>query len=141
VRLPESLAAARAAVDAAGTAPQSRKKAMLAALLIDGAVDALFEASGDDDVLAFRAALSRRRPALQPILDVVAMAESGAKLVIKPIEVAIGDYPALGVEDFMVSLYNDRTVPRVVIAWPDGRWLDVHISLADALAALSAKQP
>ena len=28
--------------------------------------------------------------------------------------------PTLGVEDFMVSLYNGRTVPRVLIAGPDG---------------------
>jgi hypothetical protein len=137
VSLPAALAAARAALDAARAAPQSRKKAMLAALLIDATVDALFEASGEDDVLAFRDATRSRIPALTPILDLVAMEEGRTRLLLEPVVVTLGDYPALGVEDFMVSLYNGRTVPRVLIAWPDGRRVDVHEALAAALAALA----
>ena len=64
----DALATARRAVEAANAAPQSRKKAMLAALVLDAAIDALFETSGEGDLLAFRAGLTRRQPALQPVL-------------------------------------------------------------------------
>ena len=132
-----AIAAPRAAIEAARGAPQSRKKAMLAALLIDAAVDALFEASGQDDVLVFRGTIAERDPLLRLVLDLAAM--DGAMLVLEPVETAIGDYPALGVEDFMVSLYNGRTVPRVLIATPDARRIDVHEALSAALAALEAE--
>lgn len=132
-----ALDAARDAVVAARAKPQSRRKAMLAALLIDDAVDALFEASGAGDVLEFRHALRGRAPALVAILDLAAMDD--VALVVEPVEVALSDYPALGVEDFMVSLYNGRTVPRVRIAAPDGSRRDVHAALAAALAALETE--
>ena len=54
------------------------------------------------------------------------------------VEVSVADYPNLGVEDFMVSLYNGRTVQRVRVALPDGGRADVHEVLAGALAALGA---
>lgn len=132
-----AIGAARDAVAAARAAPQSRKAAMLAALQLDAAVDALARAGDENDILAGRSALRYRLPALAPILDLAAM--DGTILVLEPVEVALGDYPALGVEDFMVSLYNGRTVPRVLIAWPDGRRQDVHEVLAAALAALEAE--
>lgn len=129
--------AARSAIAVAKAAPQSRKKAMLAALLLDAMVDALFEASGESDVLAFRAALVSRRLDMKPILDLAGMDQT--RLVLEPVEIAIGDYPELGVEDFMVSLYNGRTVPRVLIAGPDGSRRDPHEALAAALAALETE--
>jgi len=132
-----AIATARAAVEAARASPQSRKKAMLAALLIDAAVDALFEMCGESDVLAFRADVCARAPQLRPVLDLAAI--DGTSLVLEPVEVDIRDYPALGVEDFMVSLYNGRTVPRVLIATPDARRIDVHGALSAALAALEAE--
>ena len=132
-----AIATARAAVEAARASPQSRKKAMLAALLIDAAVDALFEMCGESDVLAFRADVCARAPQLRPVLDLAAI--DGTSLVLEPVEVDIRDYPALGVEDFMVSLYNGRTVPRVLIATPDARRIDVHEALSAALAALEAE--
>jgi hypothetical protein len=133
----EAFAAARPAIDAARAAPQSRRKAMLAALLLDAAIDALFEASGQDDVLAFRSNLELRHAELKPILDLAAMEDT--TLVLEPVEIAIGDYPALGVEDFMISLYNGRIVPRVLIVSPQGARIDVHEALASALAALEAE--
>lgn len=112
---------------------------MLAALQLDAAVDVLARAGDENDILAGRSALRHHLPALAPILDLAAM--DGTTLVLEPVEVALGDYPALGVEDFMVSLYNGRTVPRVLIAWPDGRRQDVHEALASALAGLEAGTP
>lgn len=134
-----AIGAARQAVAAARAAPQSRKAAMLAALQLDAAADALARARNENDILAWRSALGHRLPTLAPVLDLAAM--DGTTLLLEPIEVALGDYPSLGVEDFMVSLYNGRTVPRVLIAWPDGRRQDVHEALAAALAALEAEMP
>lgn len=128
-----ALAAAQAAVAAAVAAPLSRRKAMLAALLVDAAVEACFLASGADDVLAWRAEIRARVPALAPILDLAAM--DGAALVIEPVELRPDD-TALDVGDVMVALYNDRTVPRVLIAAPDGGREDVHAALSAALVEL-----
>jgi len=133
----EALATARAAIDAAAAAPLSRKKAMLAALLLDGAVDAWFAASGGDDALAFRKGLRDRAPAVVPVLDLAAM--TGTTLLIAAVDVPFADYPKLGVEDFMVSLYNGRTVQRVLIASPGGGRIEVHAALQAALAALDAE--
>jgi len=132
-----ALVAARRAIAAAAAAPLSRKKAMLAALLVDAAIDKLFSASAEEDVLVYRAALRTRMPALAPILDLASMTRT--TLVVEPVEVAVSDYPGLGVEDFMVSLYNDRTVQRVLIAGSDGTRSDVQSALAAAIQALEAE--
>lgn len=131
-----ALAQARSAVATARAHPQSRRKAMLAALLVDAMVDALFEESGGDDVLAFRAALRARAPALAPILDIAGM--NGPELVLEPVELDAAD-ATLDVGDVMVSFYNRGTVPRVLIVAPDGSRRDVHAALAVALEALKAE--
>ena len=108
---------------------------MLAALLLDAAADAKFAASGEDDVLAFRARLAAGSAALGLVFALCALRPDGARLVTEAVEVPLADYPALRTEDFMVSLYNDRTVMRVRIAVGDQR-RDVHEVLAQALEAL-----
>jgi hypothetical protein len=130
---------ATAAVAAARAAPLSTKKAWLAALLIDQVADALFAARHGGqgaDILVFRAALAEQSEALALVF---ALAGRELELVTEPVEVPLSDYPTLGVEDFMVSLYNNRTVQRVLIALPDGGRRDVHEVLAGALAALSSQ--
>ena len=124
------------AIAAARAAPLSRRKAMLAVLLLDAAVDTLFEASGETDILAFRARLARDSEPLALVLALAAMADGGPRLVVEAVPVPLDDYPSLPIEDFMVSLYNAHTVQRVLIALPDGTRRDVHALLADALAAL-----
>ena len=57
-------------------------------------------------------------------------------MLTEAVEVPVTDYPQLGVEDFMVSLYNGHTVQRVRVALPDGGRADVHEVLETALAAL-----
>jgi hypothetical protein len=114
----------------------SRKKAMLAALQVDAAVDAAFRSSGEDDVLAFRARLAAASDALALVFAVCAMQPGGPRLVTEAVEVPVADYPALAVEDFMVSLYNGRTVMRVRIADGTARH-DVHEVLARAMDALA----
>ena len=122
---------------AALNAPLSRKKAMLVALLVDGAVDEAFAGrAGGDDILAFREEQASRSAALRLVLELAAMREDGPRLVLEAVEVPIRDYGRLKVEDFMVSLYNDHTVQRVRIALPDGRRQDAHEVLAEAVGAV-----
>jgi hypothetical protein len=109
---------------------------MLAALLVDAAADAAFRASDEDDVLAFRARLAAGSEALALVFGLCAMEPVGPQLVTEAVEVPVADYPQLEVEDFMVSLYNGRTVMRVRIAMADARH-DVHDVLARAMRDLS----
>ena len=123
--LTAELAAARAA-------PLSAKRALLVALLIDAYVDRMFAASGEDDLLAFRTRLGGASDALGLAM---AVASRRLELVTKAVEVPLADYPRLSEADFMVSLYNQHTVPRVLIAQGDAR-LDVQEVLEAAVAAL-----
>jgi hypothetical protein len=132
-----ALSRAAEAIAAARAAPLSRKRAMLALLLVDAAVDELFAARGEGDVLAFREALAARSDALALVLAAAAMADTGPRLRLEAVAVPPDDYPGLGVADFMVSLYNRHTVPRVLIVTPAGARHDVHAVLAEALAALA----
>lgn len=116
----------------------SRKKAMLAAYLIDAFADRLFAALAEPaaDVLKFRADLGIQHPALAVLFELVS---GRAALVIQAEEVPIADYGRLNVEDFMVSLYNGHTVQRVRIATADGGREDMHAALAAATEALRAR--
>jgi hypothetical protein len=118
----------------------SRKKAMLAAHLIDAYADHLFAARAEPaaDVLEFRASLAAAHPALATIFDLVA---GRAELVTEAVEVPLAEYGKLGVEDFMVSLYNGHTVQRLRIVSADGNRLDVHEALGAAKEACAAISP
>jgi hypothetical protein len=138
VSLDLALTQATAAVAAARAAPLSKKKAWLAALLIDQAADALFAAKlggQGEDILAFREGLAKHS---EPLALVFALAARELDLVTEAVEVPVRDYPNLGVEDFMVSLYNGRTVQRVLIALEDGGRRDVHEVLTAALRDLQS---
>ena len=131
--LNQALTQAAAAVTAARAAPLSSKRAWLAALLLDQAADTLYGGQGED-ILAFRESLAKQSEALALVF---ALAARELDLVTEAVEVPVRDYPNLGVEDFMVSLYNGRTVQRVLIALKDGARRDVHEVLAGALAFLA----
>lgn len=113
----------------------SRRKALLAAYLVDAYADRLFAAAAEPaaDVLEFRAGLADTHPALATIFELVA---GRAQLVTEAVEVPLADYGKLGVEDFMVSLYNGHTVQRLRVVGPDDSRLDVHEVLAKAVKAL-----
>jgi hypothetical protein len=128
-KLEAHFTALEAALAAARAAPLSRKRAMLAVLLVDAAVDARCPAG--DDVLAFRAGIAATHPALRLVMEVAAMRDGGPRLLLETVAVPLADAPALGVEDFMVSVYNGSSVQRVRIG---GR--DVHEVLAEAVAEL-----
>lgn len=113
----------------------SRRKAMLAAYLVDAYADRLFVARAEPaaDVLEFRAGLARANPALATIFAVVA---GRAELLTEAVEVPLADYGKLGVADFMVSLYNGHTVQRLRILSLGGARHDVHEVLQGAVEAL-----
>jgi len=117
----------------------SRRKAMLAAYLVDAFVDRLFAARAEPagDILAFRAALASAHPPLGLVLDLVA---GRAELELEAVQVPLAEYGKLSVEDFMVSLYNQHSVQRLLIATPDGGREDVHAVLAAAIAALDVER-
>ena len=123
-------------------APLSARKAMLVVVLLDQFADRVFaahRAQGPEkvlyaeDVLAYRAALADRSPALAAIFSLCALRPEGPVLKVVAVEVPIADYPQLPVEDYMVSLYNKNTVQRVVIASPDGTQTLVHRVLGEAV--------
>ncbi len=117
----------------------SRKKAMLAVHLADAFADHLFAARAEPagDILAFRERLATACPPLGLVFDLVA---GRIQLVTEAVEVPIAEYSKLGVEDFMVSLYNNHTVQRPRIVTADGCREDVHAILSAALAGLLAEQ-
>lgn len=132
----ETRSRAAVALQRAHEAPLSRRRILLAALLLDEALEALCAASGAGDILAFRVMARQRDPALAGLLDLTALAETGPWLRIETVEVPLADYGRLDLPDFMVSLYNHHTVQRARIAWADGRREDALPILAKALAAL-----
>lgn len=117
----------------------SRRKAMLAAYLVDAFVDRLFAARAEPagDILAFRAEMAETHPPLALVLDLVA---GHIEMKLEAVEVPLADYDKLRVEDFMVSLYNQHSVQRLRLATPDGGGEDVHAVLAAAVAALDAER-
>src|SRR5690554_6323544 len=125
-----------AAMQAVRAAPLARRKALLAAMLIDAQVDRLFAAGGrGDDILAYRATMAARSPALGHILALCGQGGDTA-LVIDTVAVPLADYGRLAIEDFMVSLYNDHSVQRLRLVTADGERHDMLDSLTGAIAAL-----
>jgi hypothetical protein len=122
---------------AAQAAPLSRRKAMQVAALVDAYVDRMFAARPDaEDVLAFRAELAAGSPALGLIMALCA-GSTDLAVVIEAVEVPLAEYGALGVEDFMVSLYNDHSVQRLRLALPDGGRRDLLDVLGEAVSTLN----
>ena len=122
-------------------APLSVRKVLLVAVLLDHFADLAFaqlrdtpaRVFGAQDVLAWRAELAARSPALALVAELASGRHGGAALRIDAITVPIADYPTLAVEDYMVSLYNQNTVQRVVIVRSGGSTVLAHEVLATAL--------
>ncbi len=88
----------------------SRRKAMLLVLLVDAAIDA--RRPGGADPLAHRERVGADE-ALGLVMDLAAMREGGARLVVEQREAAPDE--KLTEAEYMVSLYNGATVPRLMI--------------------------
>ena len=125
-------------------APLSARKVLLVAVLLDHFADLVFtrwrdmpeRVLGAQDVLDWRATLAKQCPALALVAHLASGKHDGATLRIDTIRLPIADYPALGIEDYMVSLYNQNSVQRVVVARRDGSTVLAHDILAAALAYL-----
>jgi hypothetical protein len=122
----------------------SIRQAWLVATLIDHLPDRVFAAYRDtapekvfnaEDLPAYRTILRQNSPALATIFDLCALRPEGPTLKVVAVEVPIAEYHKLSVEDFMVSLYNQNSVQRVVVAWRDGRQALAHEVLGEALSA------
>ena len=114
-------------------APLSARKARLVAALIDAYVDRMFAASSDADILEFRGGMAARSRGLGQI---IALCSDRATLVTEAVAVPIAEYGTLGIEDFMVSLYNDHSVQRLRLVTTDGERFDMLDVLAEAIGAL-----
>lgn len=109
---------------------------MLVAMLVDAYVDRRFAAEPEaEDVLVYRANLSAASPALGLILALCAR-RPGYELVTEAVQVPLADYGKLAVADFMVSLYNDHSVQRLLLVSPDGARHDMLETLGEAIGAL-----
>jgi hypothetical protein len=122
---------------AAQAAPLSRRKALLAAMLIDAYVDRLFAAGarGGDDVLEHRSRVALSFPALGSIMALCGH-KGDVTLLTEAVVVPIDRYGELDVADFMVSLYNSHSVQRMIVITKDGERKDLHSLLAAAAASL-----
>ena len=111
---------------------------MLVAMLIDAHVDRLFAAQAEPgDILVYRTEMAAAKPALGLVMALCA-SRDGIRLVTEAVEVPLADYGRLGVEDFMVSLYNGHSVQRLRLVLPDGGRRDMLETLQVALDALPA---
>src|SRR4051812_36882607 len=119
------LAYLRESLAASESAPLSRRAAMLVVMLADAFADRLSGAAGGD-ILDARADLAARSADLALVLDIAAMRDDGPCLVVETVEVPPEDFPTLSTADFMVSLYNDHTLQRLLVALSDGSRRDAH---------------
>lgn len=140
--LGEHLALAAEETRLAFGAPLSRRRALRAAVLVDALADRVFEATrgapqavrGAEDLPQYRRRLAEESAALGILAQFTAMGPDAPRLEMASWPVPDTELAALGIEDFMVSLYNGQQVQRVVFAWPDGRRRLAHEVLAEALA-------
>ncbi len=132
------------ALAASDEAPLSVRRAMLVVMLADALVaqavaDRLASGAGDDPLVE-RAALGAESPGLALALELAAHRASGPRLAVESVEVPLTDYGCLPTADFMVSLYNENTVQRLLVAFPDGSRQDAHEVLHEAARALGATE-
>jgi len=128
-------------------APLSLRKAWLVAVLIDHLPDRLWQActeagqpppGGAPDLLAYRAQLRSGSPALAEIFALVAMETDGPRLQLLEVPVPAQAVAALPVEDFMVSLYNNNHIQRLLLTTPSST-SPAHAQLTAAVADLAGE--
>ncbi len=106
------------------------------AALVDAYVDRLFAVdTAADDILVYRAEATARSSALGQVMALCA-GTAGFAVVTEAVVVPLTDYGTLGVEDFMVSLYNDHSVQRLLLVLPDRSKRNMLEVLSEAIAAL-----
>jgi hypothetical protein len=131
------------ALSEARAAPLSQRRVMLVVMLADAFVERLFDAgaAGGDDILAYREKLTAQHASLALVHAIARQEAGGPRLVTEAVTVPPDDYPKLGIADFMVSIYNQHSVQRVLVALRDGSRRDAHELVDEAVGALSANLP
>lgn len=120
--------------------PLARRRGLLVAMLVDAYVDRLFAAGGrGDDILEFRAGVARDDAALRLILA-LGSAKGDVVVTTEAVPVALADYGKLSVADFMVSLYNDHSVQRLLLIDAHGQRHDLLDTLESAVTGLNRVQ-
>jgi hypothetical protein len=132
-----------AAIAEARAAPLSLRKARLAIALLDAYVDRLYAADTGraEDILAFRAHLSATSPPLALLLAFAEQKPGAPELRLETAPLSPADYPHLSEPEYMVSLYNGASIPRLLLTTTGRTRQDVHDSLHAALVALSTSYP
>jgi hypothetical protein len=116
-------------------APLSVRRAMLVVMLVDALVDELGGRVGEDPLRA-RAAIAHLSSELALVLEIAAHRGGGPRLVVEEVEVPLVHFETLATAEFMVSLYNEHTVSRLLVAIPDGTRQDARPVLHAAVAAV-----
>lgn len=109
---------------------------MLVVALADSVVDRLFTLSEVTDILEFRRSLGTTFPALGLVMNIAAHGPGAPQVVVANCPVPIESYGELAVEDFMISLYNDHEVQRLVVRTPGAAELPALAVLSEAVEAL-----
>ncbi len=134
-------AAALAAVRVSRRAPLSARHALHAAVLLDQMTDLAYAGRADlpwpalataGDFLAFRAGLRGLDPSLGALMDLCAGGADGPRLTVVATVVAPDAFSSLPVGDLMVSLYNNGTVPRLMLVQQGGEMLAMQDLLQSA---------
>ena len=116
-------------------APLSVRRAMLVVSLVDALADHRARADGADPLQA-RIDLATGSPELGLVLELAAHRADGPRLVVESVDVPLASLGSLSTAEFMVSLYNERTVPRLLVALPEGGRLDAQHVLREAVEGL-----
>ncbi|HWA18110.1 MAG TPA: hypothetical protein VG757_03880 [Devosia sp.] len=116
----------------------SLRKARLAIALVDSYADRLYAAhpARAEDILIFRAQLSATSPPLALLLAFAEQKAGAPELRLETTPLSPSDYNRLSEAEYMVSLYNNATIPRLLLIAPDGSRHDVQQTLHDALETL-----
>jgi hypothetical protein len=123
-------------------APLSKRKAMRVVMLADGLVDELFDIQAAcDDVLEFRQALAAQHASMALVMDLAAHRRDGPTLELSEQQVPLAQYGDLSIEDFMVSLYNNHSVQRLMVVGAGAAPIAVEQLLDDALEQLASLLP
>jgi hypothetical protein len=124
------------ALHAYSRSPLSIRKAMLVVALADAMVDRLFAAADNpEDLLAFRADVSAENGALSLVMELAAHRLRGPRFTVMERQIALEQYGELPLEDFMVSLYNNHSVQRLMVVGLPTE-MDAEAVLQQAVAEL-----
>ncbi len=127
----------------AEAAPQSLRRALLAAQLVDALAERVFDTwrgdapekvRGAGDIIAYRAALAVASPAVAALDDFCSGRDGRAELRREMVPVDKVDQHRLLFADWMITTYNDMSVPTLMLVQASGTQRQFHPLVAEATA-------